>query len=159
MSITHNTDIFLLAAKSGCLDTVKKNATSNIRDKSGKTVLILATINGHFEIVKWLIKDGGANIEDSDKYGSTALIWAVVKGKIEIAKWLLREGGAKIKTALFCAICNGDFELVKWLTNEGANINDVNKIGTSSLVLACEERCEHTGDDRKWWNCPYLGCT
>lgn len=98
------TDELLLGAKKGDLALVK-----NAYDNGGKintysdeycfTPLMLAAINGHPKIVKYLVENGA---------------------------WLESESGeVNSDTALVLAAANGHFEIVKYLVNMGANVNVV----------------------------------
>jgi len=71
-----------------------KRAFVNATDEySGRTPLIMATVNGHTEIVRALLSRGAdANMKDAD--GWTALTFAQEYGHAEIEK-LLREAGAE----------------------------------------------------------------
>jgi ankyrin len=68
------------AAREGCVDCVKVLAASgadlNIVDPDQYSPLVLALINGHFDVAGALI-DAGANLDMQDKVGRTAL-WAAV---------------------------------------------------------------------------------
>jgi ankyrin len=70
----------LFAAREGCVDCVKVLAASgadlNIVDPDQYSPLVLALINGHFDVAGALI-DAGANLDMQDKVGRTAL-WAAV---------------------------------------------------------------------------------
>ena len=71
----------LFAAREGCVDCVKvlldvgrRSSTSSI--PTSTSPLVLALINGHFDVAGALI-DAGANLDMQDKVGRTAL-WAAV---------------------------------------------------------------------------------
>ena len=70
----------LFAAREGCVDCVKvlisSGADPNIVDPDQYSPLVLALINGHFDVAGALI-DAGANLDMQDKVGRTAL-WAAV---------------------------------------------------------------------------------
>lgn len=70
----------LFAAREGCVDCVKvlmsSGADPNIVDPDQYSPLVLALINGHFDVAGALI-DAGANVDMQDKVGRTAL-WAAV---------------------------------------------------------------------------------
>ncbi len=57
----------------------------------GETPLILASDEGHLEVVKYLIKKG-AKIKHSDKYNNFPLMKAVCKGHHEVVKCLIENG-------------------------------------------------------------------
>jgi hypothetical protein len=46
--------------------------------------------------VKWLLKEGGSNIDEENRFGMTALYVAACTGKLETAGWLVEHGGADI---------------------------------------------------------------
>jgi len=70
----------LFAAREGCVDCIKvlisSGADPNIVDPDQYSPLVLALINGHFDVAGALI-DAGANVDMQDKVGRTAL-WAAV---------------------------------------------------------------------------------
>jgi ankyrin len=70
----------LFAAREGCVDCVKvlvsAGADPNIVDPDQYSPLVIALINGHFDVAGALI-DAGANLDMEDKVGRTAL-WAAV---------------------------------------------------------------------------------
>lgn len=54
------------------------------------TPLIIASAHGYFEIVEWLLQNGG-KILKKDKFKRTALLLAVMNGHLKIASFLLRK--------------------------------------------------------------------
>jgi len=137
---------FCDAASRGDLKRIEKilkegKVGINGNHQYGNTALILASQNGHIEIVKSLLAKG-ANINEKNLYGITALIWAISEGHIEVVKSLLANGAnvnEKDKygtTALIEASSNGHIEIVKSLLANGANVNEKDKYGNTALIGA-----------------------
>ena len=81
-----------------------------------------ASENGHLDVVKYLVEHG-ANVNGLD---DQALRWASNNGKIEIVKYLVDHGAnvhALYDYALRLASQNGHLDVVKYLVNHGANIH------------------------------------
>lgn len=63
----------------------------NMRDENGMTVLMQASANGQYDVVKRLLKaDVNPNLQDKD--GWTALMWAMRTEKEDIAQLLMLSG-------------------------------------------------------------------
>ena len=89
-----------------------------------------AACNGHLEIVKFLVANGGATNLD------TAVYMAAFKGHLEVVQWLVANGATGLgqdplllappmRYAVSTAACNGHLEIVKFLVANGAtNLND-----------------------------------
>jgi len=71
------------------------NIDPDIKDKSGKTVLHHAVINGHKDVVELLLRRG-AEVDCKDYGGKTPLSWAAANGHVEVVKWLVLEGKAEV---------------------------------------------------------------
>ncbi len=102
---------------------IEKGADIYSKSKyGGWTALILASQNGHKDIIQFLLSDaGGADINAQNNYGYTALIVASRYGHKDIVKLLL-QGGANINakdnigyTALKWASMIGHEDIVKLL--------------------------------------------
>lgn len=91
---------------------IKSGVDINIRNNVGSTILMLASYNGHKEIVKILIENG-ADVNLQNRNG-----------------W----------TALMC-VCD-DKEIVELLINAGANINIKDNNGLTALELALYNECK-----------------
>ena len=70
---------------------VENGADINAKDDGGWTALMLASYNGEFEVVKYLV-ESGANINAKDNDGRTALMLASLNGKFEVVEYLIEKG-------------------------------------------------------------------
>lgn len=94
-------DDFIEAAKIGDIrkiNSLLSNVDINYKDSGGDTALILASMNGHIDIVKILIEKG-ANIKDTNIVGETALMLASMNGHKDIVE-LLKKKDTNIKSEL-----------------------------------------------------------
>lgn len=95
---------------------------------NGQTILMLAAIRGHVELVNMLIEKR-ANKESSDKYGRTALILAAAAGELAVVNALIKKGAKKEardvhgRTALLHACVEGKAPVAGALLNAGADSN------------------------------------
>ncbi|MFC1563373.1 ankyrin repeat domain-containing protein [candidate division KSB1 bacterium] len=121
------------AAKNGELQVVKDLIENDPKiidspDKSGYTPLIRAAIEGHLEIVRYLVEKG-ANIEAKERYQMTPLFWAINRKHSDIAEYLIGKG-ADIEARniyrsipLVAASENNLTEVVELLIEKGADVN------------------------------------
>lgn len=109
-------DMLMTAVRRGNLASTKRLVNSyivdvNFRDSGdGESPLYVAAQQGHFEIAKYLLKNGAA--ADMPDYNK--------------------------ETALFKATRRNSVEIVKLLIQNGANVNAINQWGDSCLLIACE---------------------
>lgn len=98
--------------------------------KHTDTVLHMAAMDGHPDIVKLLL-DAGMNVDVRNKYGATPLNHASVLGRYDVVKMLLN-AGADVNAETFeshdngdtpveVAAWNGNGRVVKLLLDSGAN--------------------------------------
>jgi ankyrin repeat protein/predicted nucleotidyltransferase len=136
--VTWNISILNLIKLTNC-----RNVDINQADKNGSTALLVATYNGHKEIVELLLEKG-ADIEAKSNKGNTALLFAAFNGHKEIVELLL-EKGADIEaknnngdTALLWAAFNEHKEIVELLLEKGAAIEAKTNNGDTALLLAAK---------------------
>jgi ankyrin repeat protein len=60
-------------------------------EDNGKTALIIATRNGHLQVVRELIR-AGADVNQSDTHDNVPIFWAAMHGFLEIANALIQAG-------------------------------------------------------------------
>ncbi len=127
-----------VAATQGTLSAEDLRATDVfLRGHQGSTLLHIASVNGHRQVVGLLL-DRGAKIYAATLYGWTALHCA---GNRAVAELLL-DRGAQIDdvgdgmTSLHCAAGGGHRAIVELLLDRGAQIDAVVQDGVTSLYLA-----------------------
>ena len=138
----------LKASENGDVKKIKKIIESeneinfNIQDKDGNTPLILASCNGHDEIVEELVHTR-ANVNIQNKKGYTALIQASENGYLEVVKILINfDADTNVQsntgsTPLIRTSKNGDREVaVELLKKTETNVNIKNGRGDTALSLA-----------------------
>lgn len=94
-------------------------ANPNHQNQSGISALMLASEQGFFECVKYLV-EGGANVELAPS-GKNAL-----------------NMNLSGQTPLFCAAKEGHYQIVKYLLDKRANPNACNHYGVSCLWIPCQ---------------------
>ncbi len=111
-------------------------------DSTESTALHDAAMNGSYDIVEALL-NAGANIEAHNNEYDTPLTFAIRYGDAEgiTARILLERGarvdepGASENTPLHEAALNGDAALIRELINRGADVNALNDINSTPLLL------------------------
>jgi hypothetical protein len=90
-----------------------------------RTPLHVASEYGKVEIVKYLIEQCHANVEEKDNYGWTPLHIASARGKIKVVKYLIEQCHANVeendndgKTPLHIASAYDKIEVVKYLIEQ-----------------------------------------
>jgi hypothetical protein len=141
-------------AASGNLERVKQlvedGANIDESNDAGMTALSLASKNGEFEVVVYLVEHG-ANVAHAifDQFRMTALHFASGGGDLPTVKYLL-EHGARITerdneftTALLHAAENGSLEVLQYLLSSegGASITESDDEGNTALLLAAGWDC------------------
>ena len=118
-------------------------AWSPLKPSSVRSPLILAAINGHVDVCRYLITHQNANIETRYDFGNTALLYAVKKNQCNVAK-LLVDNKANIKAtnhhkmhAAYCAAQDGYLDCLKMLVEQDEDIVDLRGChGRTLLIIA-----------------------
>jgi ankyrin repeat protein len=114
--------------------------------KTKNEFLIIASENGHKEIVAFLLEKG-IDVNQQDKYNETALMYASRNGHKEIVEILLQDKNILINqqdkdgnTALMCASERSHSEIVQMLLqHKKIEINKQDKYGETALILASQK--------------------
>ena len=111
------------AVINGDLDKVKQLVTNYCDEGRGMVSAALdrAICEDKLNIIKWLVREAGADVEATDSQGKTALLRAAHLGHIATVKWLIKTGGSNVaiacqygKTALLQAASNRGYDVVHW---------------------------------------------
>ena len=136
-------DSTLAAARKGDLPYFQNNIGTldlNVRDDEGKTPLILASIRGHLDVVKFLVENG-CNIILMDLNEYSAFTYAVQEKKIEIVKYFIQQNfgveqsGTYIRPIILALMYNA-FDIANLLLDLGAKVNVEDKRGLTPLMMA-----------------------
>lgn len=95
----------------------RKEIVSRMED--GCAPLFIACKRGHVDIVKYLIEECYANIEQ--------------RGKYEVSD----DRSVHCVTPLWCAAVSGNLEVIKCLISHGADVNAVSDSGSTPVRSAC----------------------
>jgi ankyrin repeat protein len=151
--VSDKNDQLIQAAEDGNL-TAAQAAIANGADVNtrliGTTALMVASYQGHTDIVKLLLEKGVDVNSKATENNITALFPASQNGHTEVVKLLLGKGAdvnAKATsdgaTALWMASQNGHTEVVKLLLERGANVN-VKKTDDDATALYVASQNGHT---------------
>ena len=115
-----------------------------VKNKRGKTIMLLTCEHGHYDLLKWLIGIGGS-IGDLDIAGNSCLLLASKNGYFSIVNWLLQNGCSLSDknvfgdTSLHLAASAGSLEILKLLLfGTKFNIDIRNEDGLSCIHKAIE---------------------
>lgn len=144
-------ELLVSAIQSNDVVKVRSILKSNVKIDSiikGKTPLIYAIYENHYDLVKLLI-GAKACLNRRDKEGCFPLIHAIQKNNYEIVELLIKHG-AKLNvedndgfSPLFHAIKTDCIKLIKLLLENGADVNSVNlKNQTVLMEAVCHQNIE-----------------
>ncbi|AGF78238.1 ankyrin repeat-containing protein [Desulfocapsa sulfexigens DSM 10523] len=144
---------------SACLSDKKTMYSS----APGSTPLILAILERHFDLVKFLIKNG-ADIDKGDQQGITPLVHTLrktfedtlgltrkvaeknTKDCFDLADFLLNNGANinaqnnKGDSPLFDATASGSLAVMEYLITKGADVNLTNNKGQTPVIIAVSRK-------------------
>ena len=117
----------------------------------GTTALIQACVNGHLDVVEYLVEkcqadirqEGSISVGDQHVASASPLWCAASAGKYPVVKYLVRKNADVNSTTetgstpLRAACFKGHYSVVKFLTQNKADIEIANHGGHTCLMLAC----------------------
>jgi hypothetical protein len=118
----------------------------NIRDKEGRTALMIACANGHDNIVEMMLKVDTIDVNIRAKEGRTALMCACAKGNDNIVEMLLKVDTIDVnirhikvgKTALMFACNRGHDVIVARLIDHGVELDGIEKyVKEGNIIHFC----------------------
>jgi ankyrin repeat protein len=106
--------------------------------------LYIAVAGGHLDMVRVLIEELGAGVNQLDDLGVTHIIRAIQRGRLDVVKCLCEEFKADVNralsdwvTPLSVAACHGHLAIVQYLIEElGVHVQEGENIGCLALVTA-----------------------
>jgi ankyrin repeat protein len=109
--------------------------------------LIQATLAGKLEVVRYLVIELGADVNQAGEDGCTALYIAARKGHESLVRFIIKELGVDVNqadergwTALHAAAQCGHESLVRSMVKElGADVNQTDMMGVTPLFIAAHD--------------------
>ena len=133
------TTLLKAASSQGHLDVVKLivscgadpndngSDVTDDNDSTCKVPLHLAAACGHVDVVRWLVREGGADVRQCDRNGCNAYHLGCVQGHTDVVQFLVEEAGLDMDepeafggTGLGWALKRGHADLAQWLREQGA---------------------------------------
>ena len=124
---------------------------AHVKDDNYWTPLMLACQYGHLNMVKYLVKTGGANVKCRDVYNSDSPLSIACKhGHVDVVEYLIGLGKINVNakfngnTVLALAIAYDHLDVVKVLVKKGhADLNATNCEGYNALMMAVgHDKCD-----------------
>ena len=110
---------------------------------------MVACENGHEDVVRALVEEGGADVNESDRDGSTPCHIAARNGHVDVIR-MLHEYGTDIDkpnnnslTPSHIAAENGHVDIVLMLIEYGVDITKANNFGYTPLLIAFQFKHTH----------------
>jgi hypothetical protein len=135
-------EMLTYAARAGDLESLTSWARQGVRVTTAEP-LYVANTEGQLEVVRCLVQQMGADVNQVDLYGDTPLIVAAVSGILDLVLLLVMELGADINqrdphgvTPVIAAAEIGNLAVLRCLVQLGADIGAVNDDGYSALLIS-----------------------
>mmetsp|Transcript_324 Transcript_324/g.817 ORF Transcript_324/g.817 Transcript_324/m.817 type:complete len:236 (-) Transcript_324:33-740(-) len=142
---------FVEACEAGAIgmmhSLIESGANLSYAEKEdGLTGLHYSALNGHCEIVKFLIEKG-CDVNCTDDYDRTPMHWAAYNGQVEAGKILLEAGahvmaktkGGTTPYGMAALFCHGEDDVVHWFRKEELKFNP-RLVGPRAVVITEQER-------------------
>jgi hypothetical protein len=122
-----------------------KGADVNAMASNGTTALMIASQEGHLDVVQVLLAQGAKVNAKASNNGATALMIASQKGHLDVVRALLAKGAevnmktVNSVTALMLASHEGRRDVVQALLAKGAEVNVKASDGKTALMVATDD--------------------
>jgi len=135
---TKNKDLLIWAIEKDKLKVVeefyRKNPCFDYKDKTGKSLLMIAAIHNSKNVGEYLINKG-LNVLERDKNGYTSLMYAAKYNSIDLGKLLLKKG-TDYNEVMSVAVNSDSLEMLKIIDKKGAKLKLKDKNGMNYLMSA-----------------------
>ena len=122
-----------------CILYEKGDLGKYITDNNKNAVFLRASLNGHLEVIKYLVEKYGADVRADNDY---AVRFASQNGHLEVVKYLVEKCKADVRArnhwAVRRTLLNGHLEVVKYLIKHGAVLSTPNP-KYEKYLLVCEK--------------------
>jgi ankyrin repeat protein len=142
INAVHNDDLVIIRK---LLKKRRDDINVNAVDDDGSTPLIIASQEGHTNIVAILLGTPGIQINQADNGGASPLFFASQYGHTDIVTILLGTPGIQINqpdndgtTPLYMAAQNGHLDIVKVLIEADGDVNQADNGGFTPLWIASQ---------------------
>jgi ankyrin repeat protein len=143
---TNEYKIFFDAARTGDLESLKKflelGTDINLQDKKKRTPILLAAMNKHYDVVKYLA-DAGADINRQDQTCLNPFLYGCIYGDLKLVRLMISAGADLNLVTRFGGVGitpaseRGHIEVVReLLTSTDINVNHTNYCGWTPLIEA-----------------------
>ncbi|XP_046547545.1 serine/threonine-protein phosphatase 6 regulatory ankyrin repeat subunit A-like, partial [Haliotis rubra] len=124
---------------------VKEGADVSLVDDNRNNILHVACIEGHVDMVKYVLSQKVADINSHGQYGGTPVMVAAKRGHIDVFDLLVREG-ANVSLVddnrdniLHVACIGGHVDMVKYVLSQNvADINSQGQYGGTPVMVVAE---------------------
>ncbi|XP_048246402.1 ankyrin repeat domain-containing protein 50-like [Haliotis rufescens] len=130
---------------------VRNGANASVVCNKGNTILHVACIGGHVEMVEHIMSQGIGDVNSQNQDGRTPLLLAAFGGHREVFDLLVRNGANasvvcnKGNTILHVACIGGHVEMVEHIMSQGiGDVNSQNQDGRTPLMSAELQGCGET---------------
>ena len=142
-----NDDEVLAAARKGDLPAVKslleKGASVEAKTPYGQTPLYLASMNGHKDVVEFLLSKGASTGVTDTFYKAPMLAFVMQRKHFDIAKLLIAKSTGKLDETFSGVASSGNAELIEAVLARGKVSQDVlNKAYESALTRSQKAAAE-----------------
>jgi hypothetical protein len=139
------------ACKAGNISLLRWWGQQGVQVRTAKPLVQSVESGVSFDVLKCLVKDLGADVNQRDERGGTALMVAVLWGRVDSLRYIVEELRADVNlpdylghTPLRIAASKCNLDAVRCLLKLGADINQQCDQGITALMIAAHQKDEIT---------------